>query len=98
VTFPLLDLLFGTFHMPAGEVPREFGVGESEVPAGFWGQLVEPFRTSGPLRWAVAAGVFVAASLIGALESAPTPPANADRSQALPHQPATPKADGRSIP
>lgn len=70
VTFPVLDLLFGTFYMPAGQRPHVYGVGGEDVPAGFWGQLVEPFRATGPLRWAVAAGIFVAVSLIGVMESA----------------------------
>lgn len=45
-TFPLLDLIFGTFFMPAGKLPDEFGNGDAEFPAGFWGQLVYPFRAS----------------------------------------------------
>lgn len=43
-TFPILDLMFGTFHMPAGELPAQFGTCENAVPRGFWGQLVSPFR------------------------------------------------------
>jgi sterol desaturase/sphingolipid hydroxylase (fatty acid hydroxylase superfamily) len=65
-TFPLLDLLFGTFHMPAGELPREYGVGGEAVPAGFWGQLVYPFR--GAVRRPVAAAVaslLIAVGLFG---------------------------------
>jgi sterol desaturase/sphingolipid hydroxylase (fatty acid hydroxylase superfamily) len=41
--FPLWDLLFGTFHMPAGRRPERFGVDEA-VPGGLPGQLVWPFR------------------------------------------------------
>jgi WD40 repeat protein/sterol desaturase/sphingolipid hydroxylase (fatty acid hydroxylase superfamily) len=41
-TFPFLDLLFGTFYMPAGELPENFGNGEPDFPEGFWGQLVYP--------------------------------------------------------
>lgn len=81
VTFPILDLIFGTFHMPAGKRPQEYGVGGDEVPAGFWGQLIEPFRETGPLRWAVVAGLFVAGSLIGVIEFS-------ERSR-TPHTPAT---------
>jgi WD40 repeat protein/sterol desaturase/sphingolipid hydroxylase (fatty acid hydroxylase superfamily) len=43
-TFPLLDVLFGTFYMPPGRVPEEFGTEESDFPEGFWGQLLHPFR------------------------------------------------------
>jgi sterol desaturase/sphingolipid hydroxylase (fatty acid hydroxylase superfamily) len=43
-TFPVLDLMFGTFYMPAGKLPQEFGTGEPDFPKGFWGQLMHPFR------------------------------------------------------
>jgi sterol desaturase/sphingolipid hydroxylase (fatty acid hydroxylase superfamily) len=43
-TFPLLDLMFGTFYMPARELPKAYGVDESEFPEGFGGQLIYPFR------------------------------------------------------
>jgi sterol desaturase/sphingolipid hydroxylase (fatty acid hydroxylase superfamily) len=43
-TFPFLDLLFGTFYMPPGKLPEEFGTFEADFPRGFWGQLVHPFR------------------------------------------------------
>jgi sterol desaturase/sphingolipid hydroxylase (fatty acid hydroxylase superfamily) len=44
-TFPVLDLLFGTYYMPAGQLPEQFGNGDSEFPEGFMGQLMYPFRT-----------------------------------------------------
>lgn len=43
-TFPLLDVLFGTFHMPPGRLPEEYGSGDPALPMGFWGQLLYPFR------------------------------------------------------
>lgn len=43
-TFPFLDLLFGTYYMPAGKRPEQFGIGESDFPDDFLGQLVYPFR------------------------------------------------------
>ena len=43
-TFPLLDLIFGTFYMPAGQVPQHFGNGEHDFPDDFWGQLLHPFK------------------------------------------------------
>jgi sterol desaturase/sphingolipid hydroxylase (fatty acid hydroxylase superfamily) len=43
-TFPFLDLLFGTFYMPPGRLPERYGVGESDFPEDFLGQLVHPFR------------------------------------------------------
>jgi sterol desaturase/sphingolipid hydroxylase (fatty acid hydroxylase superfamily) len=44
-TFPVLDLLFGTFYMPKGELPSDYGV--EGVPPHFVGQLVYPFRVIG---------------------------------------------------
>ena len=41
-TFPILDVLFGTFHMPQGELPRDYGV--EGVPEHFFGQMIYPFR------------------------------------------------------
>ncbi len=43
-TFPFLDLVFGTFSMPADASPVEFGVAEGDVPDDFIGQLSYPFR------------------------------------------------------
>lgn len=43
-TFPVLDVLFGSFYMPAGQLPEKFGNGEPDFPEGFWAQLVYPFR------------------------------------------------------
>jgi sterol desaturase/sphingolipid hydroxylase (fatty acid hydroxylase superfamily) len=42
-TFPILDVLFGTFYMPAGELPDHYGNGERGFPTSFPGQLVHPF-------------------------------------------------------
>lgn len=41
--FPWIDLLFGTFHMPQGRQPTEFGV-DDDVPRTLLGQLAYPFR------------------------------------------------------
>lgn len=40
--FPVIDLIFGTFYMPKGVLPQEYGV-EEKVPTNFIGQLVYPF-------------------------------------------------------
>lgn len=42
--FPIFDLLFGTFYMPRGKHPTEFGVDGVALPVGLWGQLTYPFR------------------------------------------------------
>lgn len=43
-TFPFLDWLFGTFYMPEGELPDNYGVGEPDFPESFGGQLIYPLR------------------------------------------------------
>ena len=43
-TFPIWDILFGTFRMPANELPDDYGAGDPSMPSGFGGQLVHPFR------------------------------------------------------
>jgi len=40
--FPMWDLLFGTFYLPVGRQPSQFGITEA-IPATFWQQLVWPF-------------------------------------------------------
>jgi sterol desaturase/sphingolipid hydroxylase (fatty acid hydroxylase superfamily) len=42
--FPFLDLLFGSFYMPRGRVPVEFGAGDEPVPTGIWRQIAYPLR------------------------------------------------------
>jgi len=43
-TFPVFDLLFGTFYMPKNELPSDYGIGEPDFPSSFGGQLLYPFR------------------------------------------------------
>jgi len=43
-TFPLIDLLFGTFYMPGGVRPSVYGVDEPDYPQNFLAQLAHPFR------------------------------------------------------
>ncbi len=42
--FPFIDVIFGTFHMPAGRHPTVFGIRNSDIPETLWGQLLYPFR------------------------------------------------------
>lgn len=42
-TFPVLDVIFGTFHMPPGELPASYGIEDRNFPASFGAQLVHPF-------------------------------------------------------
>jgi sterol desaturase/sphingolipid hydroxylase (fatty acid hydroxylase superfamily) len=41
-TFPIWDLMFGTYYMPRDVLPHDYGV--EGVPSHFLGQLVYPFR------------------------------------------------------
>jgi sterol desaturase/sphingolipid hydroxylase (fatty acid hydroxylase superfamily) len=43
-TFPVFDLMFGTFHMPENELPDAYGIDDPAFPPGFGGQLVYPFK------------------------------------------------------
>jgi sterol desaturase/sphingolipid hydroxylase (fatty acid hydroxylase superfamily) len=43
-TFPLWDMLFGTFRMPDGVLPDHYGVDDSSIPGEIAGQLAYPFR------------------------------------------------------
>lgn len=49
-TFPVWDVLFGTFRMPENRLPDNYGVGDSSVPAGFVDQMIHPFRAKPPLQ------------------------------------------------
>jgi sterol desaturase/sphingolipid hydroxylase (fatty acid hydroxylase superfamily) len=42
-TFPILDLMFGTFYMPAGELPGRYGIADRSFPTGFAAQMAHPF-------------------------------------------------------
>src|ERR1700689_4614337 len=46
-TFPILDILFGTFYMPAGQLPGQLGVAEKAFPTPFGGKLAPPFIPEG---------------------------------------------------
>jgi sterol desaturase/sphingolipid hydroxylase (fatty acid hydroxylase superfamily) len=42
-TFPVLDLMFGTFNMPKDKVPDAYGVADP-IPRSFGAQMLYPFR------------------------------------------------------
>jgi sterol desaturase/sphingolipid hydroxylase (fatty acid hydroxylase superfamily) len=46
VSLPLWDLLFGTYHSPPGEWPRDYGLLRERIPEGYWAHLLAPFRTA----------------------------------------------------
>jgi sterol desaturase/sphingolipid hydroxylase (fatty acid hydroxylase superfamily) len=41
---PIFDMLFGTYYMPRDRLPAVFGLKNEQVPKGFWGQMLYPFR------------------------------------------------------
>jgi sterol desaturase/sphingolipid hydroxylase (fatty acid hydroxylase superfamily) len=43
-TFPILDIIFGTFYLPDNELPDNYGVDEEGFPEGFGGQMLYPFK------------------------------------------------------
>ena len=43
-TFPIWDLLFGTFYMPEHEMPDAYGIDDANFPPGFGAQMIYPFR------------------------------------------------------
>jgi sterol desaturase/sphingolipid hydroxylase (fatty acid hydroxylase superfamily) len=43
-TFPIWDLLFGTFRMPQNRLPDNYGKDEPAIPTEIVGQLAYPFR------------------------------------------------------
>lgn len=43
-TFPIWDILFGTFYMPSDRLPANYGADDPTMPSGFVGQLVHPLR------------------------------------------------------
>jgi sterol desaturase/sphingolipid hydroxylase (fatty acid hydroxylase superfamily) len=43
-TFPVLDLVFGTFYLPKETLPGSYGVADQTYPGDFGGQMVQPFK------------------------------------------------------
>jgi sterol desaturase/sphingolipid hydroxylase (fatty acid hydroxylase superfamily) len=43
-TFPVLDLIFGTFYLPAAALPDNYGIADKNFPSTFGAQMVYPFR------------------------------------------------------
>jgi sterol desaturase/sphingolipid hydroxylase (fatty acid hydroxylase superfamily) len=43
-TFPIWDVLFGTFYMPKNELPDAYGIDDKSFPASFGAQMLYPFQ------------------------------------------------------
>lgn len=46
VHLPIIDVVFGTAHLPAGRWPESYGLPDQVVPDGYLPQLVDPFRSN----------------------------------------------------
>jgi len=44
IHFPLLDRLFGTYHLPEGRWPQGYGIEGHPVPRSYWAQFCYPLR------------------------------------------------------
>jgi len=47
IHFPIIDLVFGTFHMPGDRWPDGYGIEGHPVPKGFFSQFLYPFSGDG---------------------------------------------------
>ena len=43
-TFPILDVLFGTYYLPKHSLPDRYGVADPAFPPGFGAQMLYPFK------------------------------------------------------
>ena len=43
-TFPIWDLMFGTWYMPKNELPDAYGIDDQNFPESFGAQMLYPFR------------------------------------------------------
>jgi sterol desaturase/sphingolipid hydroxylase (fatty acid hydroxylase superfamily) len=50
--FALWDLMFGTFYMPAHQLPRNYGIADKEMPEGLMPQLLYPITQRDPVQQA----------------------------------------------
>jgi sterol desaturase/sphingolipid hydroxylase (fatty acid hydroxylase superfamily) len=44
VHLPWIDRLFGTYHLPPGQWPDQYGLGEGRIPDDYWSHVTWPFR------------------------------------------------------
>jgi sterol desaturase/sphingolipid hydroxylase (fatty acid hydroxylase superfamily) len=49
-TFPIIDVIFGTYYMPKGVIPDHFGVDDPHFPASIEEQMLYPFRDAKPAQ------------------------------------------------
>ena len=51
-TFALWDVMFGTFHMPAHQLPGNYGIADKEMPEGLMPQILYPILQRDPAEQA----------------------------------------------
>ncbi|MFM7406697.1 MAG: sterol desaturase family protein [Cuspidothrix sp.] len=51
--FPIFDLMFGTFYLPIGKQPKNFGIHGDRIPEKFGKHLYYPFRKQIKIRFDV---------------------------------------------
>lgn len=51
IHLPLIDWLFGTYHLPEKRWPDRYGIDGNPIPNGYLPQLAYPFRSGGTLGW-----------------------------------------------
>jgi len=59
-TFSLWDYMFGTFYMPKGRLPENFGTDDHHFPEGYFAQLVYPFKSKPAEQTAPPPGIVAA--------------------------------------
>jgi sterol desaturase/sphingolipid hydroxylase (fatty acid hydroxylase superfamily) len=47
-TFSLWDVMFGTYHMPVGQLPKGYGIADKAMPEGLVPQLLYPLLQREP--------------------------------------------------
>lgn len=70
-TFPVVDVIFGTFYMPKGQLPESYGVDDKDVPEDFVDHMLYPFRKPQPRPAAAPAEEAAFASEIGQTSEPP---------------------------
>jgi sterol desaturase/sphingolipid hydroxylase (fatty acid hydroxylase superfamily) len=64
-TFAFYDYIFGTFYMPEGRLPQNFGVDDHHFPRGYFAQLIYPFQSKNQPENATSAEPGAAAGVAG---------------------------------
>jgi sterol desaturase/sphingolipid hydroxylase (fatty acid hydroxylase superfamily) len=83
--FSFLDLLFGTYFMPRGELPQQLGLIREKMPDGYVAQVTYPYRALWRMLWNRGAGVRSQTTEVRSQGSGTTPPIQSGLRR-LPHE------------